>query len=215
MKFAELMPGPGLQCAIIGQTGSGKSIWLEKMIRYFDTQGLDGYRYPSLLVDYKHDMTFNRVGNIVTKGRDIASSIKKGGVTIYRPTGDEARDADYQDEILEWVYQHQSMILSVDESKKLSRNPLVIGQGLDDICTRGRSKDILRMFGMQRPTGVARITLSESTIFYVRFVVDKRDRQVIAGFSDESQAEKVPDKYGMRVTDIAKRRTWYFPHTPR
>lgn len=215
MKFGELMPRKGEQCAVIGQTGTGKSIWIEKMLRWFDSNGLDGYRYPSLLFDYKYDSTFSGLGNIVSKGKDIAASIRKYNITIYRPKGPEARDAEYQDEILEWCYQHEGMIVTVDESRKLTNNPLVIGQGLDDICTRGRSKDILRIFGMQRPTRVARITLSESNMFYVRRVVDKRDRQTIAGFSDESQIDKIYDKFGMRVTDINKNKTWYFPHTPR
>ena len=208
MDFMQMVPNPDEQGSVIGQTGSGKSVWTKKLIvPYIGKRQI-------IILDPKHDDIWNGLGTIVSNPDKIWKlKFPKTEVVIYRPDGDLASDYDAYDDIFEQVYQEGNRLLVVDETRKVVKNAQSYGKGLDDLCTRGRKRECTRIFGMQRPVEIPRICLSESTKFYVRYVVDRRDRETIAGFSNEEIRKEVPDRYGMYYVDIRNRIVKYFSKT--
>lgn len=207
--FENLVPESDEQIVSIGQNGRGKSAWLKMIsIPYIGIRQI-------VVIDSKHDSIWNGFGKIVTTPTALYRiEFPKTPVAVYRPQGELAHDYDAYDDIFEWIYERENTVVVVDETGKVVKDARTVGKGLDDMCTRGRKRDILRMFGVQRPSGVPRIIFSEASRFYVKSVIDQRDRDTVAGFSDESLKLKIPDRYGMRYCNTKTGEAIYFPKVP-
>ena len=210
VKFDDIMPGLGEQATIIGQNGRGKSVWLKKMVEHYR-----GVR-QIIVVDEKQDDIWDGIGEIVKNGLRLPRyPFPKYDVLVWRPDGEQADDFDLKDSVFEWIYQRGHTVLAVDEAARAAKSPLSPGRGLNDLNMRGRKRDITRLYGMQRASNVPRTMISESRRFYVKAVVDKRDREIIAAFAGPRAKEPIPDQYGMLYVDIAKDKTFYFPNPPK
>jgi hypothetical protein len=210
MDFYNLLPSPTEQVTVVGQTGSGKSVWLKKLLIPYIT------KRQIIIIDSKHDDVWNGMGKIVKTPQEIyRQKFKKVPVVVYRPEGSYGADYGVYDEIFEWVYNRGNTVIAVDESGKVVKNANSMGKGLDDITTRGRKREILRVFGMQRPVNVPRVMLSESSRFYVKYVVDQKDRDRLAEFGGPFLKSEIEDRWGMKYVNIATRERYYFPNPPK
>ncbi len=207
--FYNMLPKPSEQVDVIGQNGSGKSAWMKHLLTPYI-----GIR-QIVLLDSKHDDIWDGFGDIYYSP-DKLMRIKwpEIKVAIYRPEGDLGNDYDAYDAIFEWVYERGNTVLAVDETGKVVKNANTIKKGLDDVTTRGRKREILRMFGMQRPSGMPRVIYSETSRFYVKYVLDSRDRDTIAEFAGPYVKEEIPDQFGMKYINIKTREKMYFPNPP-
>ena len=207
----KLVPTPSEQCVVLGQTGRGKSSWIKKLITpYFGKR-------QQIIIDVKHDDIWDKYGVSVGHPNDLmrlAKDFQKYPSLIYRPEGDLAKDYEAYDDIFSWIYDRWHTLVVVDETSAIVKNAIDVGRGLNDITTRGRKREITRIFGSQRPTGCPRVIFSESSKFFVKAIIDKRDRDTVAGFSDERMKEPIEDTYGMKYCDTKTGFYTYFPKVP-
>lgn len=209
IKFEILVPEPGEQATIAGQTGSGKSVWMRHLARAYY-----GW-FQVLIIDEKHETVWDGEGAVVRSARQLEHQpFPQVPVVVWRPEHEESLDYDLKDAVLEWLYRRGNTVLVVDEAARLADGPNGGGVGLFDITQRGRSRRITRLFGMQRPLNVPRVMISESRRFYIRRVVDQRDRDVIAAFTGPVIKQSIPDRWGMWYVDTATGESIYFAKTP-
>lgn len=210
ISFTHLMPTLGEQATIIGQTGRGKSVWLRKMVEHYR-----GIR-QIIVIDEKQDDTWDGCGEIIRQGLRLPRfQFPKFDCLVWRPDGEQADDYDLKDGIFEWIYQRGHTVLAVDEAARAAKSPLSPGRGLNDLNMRGRKRDITRLYGMQRASNVPRTMISESQRYFIKAVVDKRDREIISSFAGERAKKPIPDQYGMLYIDVARDESWYFPKPPQ
>lgn len=96
---------------------------------------------------------------------------------------------------LERVWQHGGWTVYIDELFYVTKM-LGLGLMVERLLTQGRSKGISVVCGMQRPTGITRYAISEST-HVVSFFLEGRDRKVLgeAGASIVADAGETLGKY--------------------
>ena len=211
MDFLDMVPDDDEQAVAIGQNGTGKSNWLKIVVVPYR------FKRQIIVIDAKHDDIWDGFGVIVNtpeKLFKLADKFDDNPVLVYRPSGELADDYDAYDDIFSWVYDRWYTVLVVDEATKVIEFPGKLRKGLSDICTRGRKRHILRLFGTQRPTGTPRIIFSEAKRFYIKDVIDDRDREIMSKFAGPSARLPIPDQFGMRYINTALKQSIYFPQVP-
>ena len=209
LRLSDLIPQPGEKIAVLGQNGSGKTTGIKRLLgAYFGRQQI-------LILDLKVDPAWNRLGHIVRKFEALGRlPFPRFPVLVFRPTGPDAHDLAMLDRFFEWVYQRGNTVLVIDEVTQVVAGPTNYGPGFNDLLTRGRIRSCTVFLGSQRPAFCPRICWSESTRFFIFYLVDKRDRQTIAGFSSERAGEEIPDRHGFLYVNTRERVTRYFRRMP-
>lgn len=206
----ELVPEDDEQIVVIGQTGTGKSNFLKMIIVPYIR------KRQIVVIDAKHDDVWDNTGLVVSTPDKLykeAEKFETNPVLIYRPSGVLASDYEAYDDIYQWVYDRWYTVIATDETTKVTE-ALKLRQGLDDITTRGRKRHILRAFGIQRPTGCARVVFSEAQRFYIKNVIDRRDRETVSAFAGEYAKLPIETRFGMRYINIKNGDRRYFPEVP-
>ena len=207
VKMSQLALRSGERGVLIGQTGSGKT-WFAKAM-------LGAYigRRQCIVVDTKGDSSFNRLkgASYVTTLRGVQrAKFPRVPIVVWRPHGAEAADFDIFDNFYSWIYERGNTVVLIDEVTQTVQSPTSFGKGFNDVVCRGRVRNLIVLYGTQRPVLLPRIIFSESTRFYVFYITDKRDRQTVAGFTNPALEREIPDRHGLMYFNIKTREVAYY-----
>jgi hypothetical protein len=155
-RNAMVLPTLKQRVAVIGKTGSGKSVfglWLLSRAA-FDLQ-------PFVIVDYKHEDIVKQIDYARVIG--FNETPKHPGIYILRP-GKPTAETDKAVEDFIWnLWERGGTGLFFDETAELPKH---YGKGaVHAVLTQGRSKRIPVIACTQRPSGVAPAIFTEADFF--------------------------------------------------
>jgi DNA helicase HerA-like ATPase len=206
-KLSELAPRSGERAVVIGQTGCGKTWFVRSML------GAYRGRRQIVIIDSKHDPALNRLKGArycATLSAVERSRFPRWPIVVWRPQGVDANDYETFDRFYAWLYARGNTVAYIDEVAQTVQGPTSYGPGFNDLVCRGRVRGLVVIYGTQRPVLLPRIIFSESSRFFVFYIVDKRDRQTIAAFSDPQLETIVPDRHGFWYMNVKTREVSYF-----
>ena len=185
----EIVPGEGERGLIVGQTGSGKTAlatWMNERRP----------RAPILIYDTKGDPKFERMPrSAVTPDEHMLGAMIEDpelDYVIWRPDVRIAHDTEKLDDVLLHHYDNWQADAYLDELRSFCTSGRA-GPGLMALYTRGRSRGISTVGGVQRPAWVSRDAMSEAQHFYIFDMVDQKDRkrmaEIVPGFDQLPRVE--------------------------
>jgi hypothetical protein len=199
-KNVPRLPGAKHRLAIIGRTGSGKTV---AALWHLSQRNIDAV--PWIIVDFKGDENINSIENAQHVGMDIELSAKSKGLYIVHPLpGDE----EHLEHLLWKIWERGNTGLYVDEAYMVDKS-----KGFQAILTQGRSKRIPVIALAQRPVWCSRFMFSEADFIQVFNLNDKRDKQTVESFMPVDLDEPMDD-YNSRYYDIGKNKLWRFEPVP-
>lgn len=172
----------GEHCLVVGQTGSGKSVCLQHLIR-------QSIIAPVFILDSKIDPGFMSLarpdettviisGGILEFEKYIKKPVyKMADYIVIRPPTDEIEEPFLMDKYLLLIHNHikTKCLIVVDELYMIHRNGRS-GPGLNAALTRGRSKGHNLLGATQRPAWVSQFCISEPTHYFIFRLLKKEDR---------------------------------------
>ena len=189
---------PGQHLAVIGETGSGKSTLVSKVLlptrTYFVVMRtkMDDVRFPV---------------QIVTKHARTIADQRYDRIEL-RPEPKRSTQAAELQKAYELVYKQGGWTVYNDERFYIE-DILRIKEPLNMLTTQGRGKKLTMVDGAQRPTGISRFVLSQAT-HVVCFGIEPEDARTLASRTSGALAELCLDlrhhefAWWNRIT----RRTW-------
>ena len=176
-------PKAGEHVLCVGQTGSGKSVLLQELIKSATIA-------PIFILDSKCDdgfLALNRPdedleifdGGILAFSKLIKQPPRKiATYLVIRPPVDEVTDPDILDAYITLIHQYYKghCIIVIDELYMLHKNGRA-GTGLSGALTRGRSKGHSLYGATQRPSWISRFCISEMSHYYIFRLMEVDDRK--------------------------------------
>jgi hypothetical protein len=210
---------PDERWAIVGKTGSGKSVFA----RWIDAQY---YRagWPIVIIDPKKRYVDTSVGEtyastpseatIARPFRNDGTLVEGCRVQIYLPTFPAIRDTTL-DKLLFSVLEHGGMVLHIEDLSQMateSKWPLGFSANLQD----GRAADIVMLNLAQQPVGIPTAIAKNTENFAFFRLVSPVDRARAAAYiGDErlTQGRPIPQRYFWYYREGADRATLMSPLT--
>lgn len=198
------LPGPTDRTAIVGRTGTGKTV---AAIWHLSEQ--DFNERPWVMLNFKNDALINQIERAERIGLNrvpVEPGIYKIDVTPYS-----------SDQLPAWfrqVWEQGNIGLLIDEGYRI--NPR--DEWFNACLTQGRSKQISMIILSQRPVWLSRFVLSEATYIQVFDLTHKEDEDVVRGYirDDERQDEldkPLPPFYSFYY-DVARKQLDVFAPVP-
>lgn len=173
------LPGHDKRTAIIGSTGSGKTV-----LACFILAHTDWHRRPCYVLDYKGDDLILDIGM-----QDINVNLpppRKPG--LYRvPLIPEIND-EALTQFLWRVWRNENAIIYIDEGYMIANN----NAAYKALLTQGRSKNIQMITLVQRPVFCTKFVFSEANHFYVMRLQTEDDRKVVSGYLNGTPIDRLP-----------------------
>jgi hypothetical protein len=193
------LPNSSQRIAIVGRTGSGKTVaglWhLSKT--NFDT-------HPWVIIDYKTDEHINAIER--AEKIDLSSVPKRKGIYIVHPLPSQEEEVT---EFLWKIWQQENTGIYVDEGYMLGKN-----KAFETCLVQGRSKHIPMIVLSQRPVWISRFVFSESDFFQIFHLNDERDRKTVEAFIPVDMDDRLPDYYS-RYYDVGRDSLVTFSPVPK
>jgi energy-coupling factor transporter ATP-binding protein EcfA2 len=177
----------GEHVSVVGDTGTGKSYLIRALIRPRE--------YVVFLRTKSDDIKLPGYDR-----RTKASAMNDLSLTriLLQPDGNSKRaQANEAWNMLDIAWQHGGWTIVIDELWYAVR--LGLAEPIERLLTQGRSKGISVVCGMQRPVGVTRFAMAESTHMFT-FVLEGRD---IKTFAEASTPRIVPAIQQLREHNFA------------
>ncbi len=167
---------PGQHLAVIGQTGQGKSTVIEWLLKQ--------RQYVLILKSKPDDIEYEG-----TKLVKEAASLKsqRQWRWVLEPT--YSKQATEFEKAYELVWREGGWTVDIDELY-YHNDMLKIKEPINRLLTQGRSKGISVVCGMQRPSGVTRFAVGEST-HVLSFQLEGRDASIFRDATSRSAADAV------------------------
>lgn len=171
MRLSELVPAKTDRAAIVGMTGSGKTV----LTRY-----LLEYRQFVVVCDPKRRVNWPGY-KVCTSLRALVSA--KGNKLVYRPNHDALKgwatgDDQELERFFEWVYLRGNTTLYVDETYLVTRGE-EMPRFYHACLTQGRELGVETWSATQRPMNVPQVVLSEAEHFYAFRLNMPQDRRKV------------------------------------
>lgn len=177
------LPSIGERAFICGQTGSGKTAFAVWTLRRLDYG-------PVIIYDTKEEEKFPALPKSVVvhdfdKIKEYMND-EEFDYIVFRPSSSDLTDSNRLDDYLHRHYaEYQHSVAYIDEIYSFHNNGRA-GKGLIALLTRGRSRGITTIMSTQRPAWISRFTVTETQLFYIFRLVDRKDAlrlsDVIPGF---------------------------------
>jgi DNA helicase HerA-like ATPase len=190
------LPAPGEHTAIMGRTGSGKTVfgaWLlsEKQLMH----------KPTIIFDYKGDEILNGI----TRTREIENYQipREPGLYILHASPDENEAVE---RYLMKIWAAENIDIYIDEGYMLPDE-----NGFSNILTQGRSKGIGVTTLSQRPVAINRFVFSEASHVVQFHLNDRRDLKTVGEFTPQGFSEWIPQtpEFGGLTRLPAFHARWY------
>lgn len=212
------MINKGEHVIIAGQTGSGKSVMLQELLRkattapviVLDSKIDDGF----LSLNVSHETLEIFSGGIAAYRKYIKKPVRRlPDYLIIRPPVNEVTDPTVLDEYLQATYNllRGGCVMAVDELYMIHDGGRA-GNGLVSFLTRGRSANKSFYGATQRPRWVSRFCFSEATHYFIFKLMEKADRASLQhiGYSKE----KVLDNFHFFYYGVKENKQGYFKPIP-
>ena len=194
------MIAAGKHAVIVGQNGSGKSQQLITLARENKQQ--------VIIFDTKLDDDFLSINStkqklVVANGyREFVKALRenKFDYLIVRPQKFEISEPKALDNYLDYLTDFKNLSIFIDEAYPFHTSGGRCYEGLLALLTRGRSSKLSVIACTQRPSWVSNFIFSEASYFYIYRLVEKKDRQRVAGFAPYNA--EIPPKFHFYYYDL-------------
>lgn len=162
------LPGPTDRTAIVGRTGSGKTvaaIWILSQSD-FDER-------PWIILDYKHDELINAISRAEPTTYEELPDLPGVYILTVLP-GEESR----VDEWFKKVWERENLGILIDEGYMIDPR----SQWFNACLTQGRSKRIQMVILSQRPVWLSRFVFSEADFFCAYDLTHVKDQEKVAEY---------------------------------
>jgi hypothetical protein len=194
------LPGPRDRIAIIGPTGSGKTVaalW-HLSLSNFNTK-------PWIVIDPKIDENIASIEGLEEIGVNDEKLPRHPGIYVVHPIPSQL---DELDDMLLRVWQQENIGVYCDEGYMNAK-----GAGFLACVTQGRSKRVPMIILAQRPVFISRFVFSESQFFQMFNLEDDRDMDTIRSFVKGIPQDPLPQYYSW-YRDVIKRKTYRMKPVP-
>jgi hypothetical protein len=198
------LPGPRDRIAIIGPTGSGKTV---AALWHLANSNFD--RKPWLIVDPKIDSNIEQIDNVIEIG--IGDKLPKHpGLYIVHPLPGEMR---LLDDMFMRIWEHENIGIYCDEGYMNAD-----GDGFLACLTQGRSKRVPMIILAQRPVFISRFVWSESQFFQAFNMTDEDDLKKLMRFmraKNGSMSERTLPDFHSWYFDVNRKMLSVFKPVPK
>lgn len=197
------LPGPTHKTAIVGRTGSGKTV-----AAVWHLSNADFDERPWIILDYKNDELINSIERAELIEYDELPS--EPGIYILKVMpGDEER-------IEEWfrqVWERENLGVLIDEGYMIDPR----SQWFNACLTQGRSKKISMIILSQRPVWLSRFVFSEADFFQIFDLTHVKDMDKVREYirdDERLQLEHPLAPYHSFFYDVGRRQLETFGPVP-
>lgn len=148
---------------VAGKTGSGKTVLVERMLRYYPYVVVADFKGRLRWPGYERCRTLDALG------------AAKGTHLIYAPVWEEFRDPEATESFYEWIFRRGNCIVCTDEARMIAERGR-IPEFYHASLIQGRELGIGVWSLSQRPMGLEQAILSESDRFYIFHLSLGQDR---------------------------------------
>lgn len=186
------LPQLGERALVVGQTGSGKSVFEKWLLEHHDNS-------PIVIYDTKIEPKFDslKASHIVSSVAQANEAIDDDTVdyVIFRPSISVSGDPQALDNLLLYHYHNWNNVSCFIDELYPFVNAGRAGEGLRALLTRGRSRAITTVMCSQRPKWVSLFAITEAQKYYIFRLVQRRDRQALEEVIPDFSDLPVPPKY--------------------
>lgn len=197
------LPNDKQRLAILGRTGSGKSL---AALWHLSNRNFD--RKPWIVVDFKTDEHINAIEKAQYIGVDEKIP-KHAGIYIVQP---HPQDGDGLADFLRKIWEKENVGIWIDEGYMMSEDSNV-DKRFVSLLTQGRSKRIPMIVLSQRPVWISRFVFSESDFFQIFHLQDERDVKTITSFIPKGSYRRMPDFHSIYF-DVGRNRVDFLSPVP-
>lgn len=173
------IPSNDNRTAIVGATGSGKSV---AEMWHLSMRDVD--RRPYVIFNWKNDKGIDGIPHARHIG--LEEIPLKPGVYVYHPTPEV--DDDDVDNILWEIWDREKIGVVVDEGYMVPKN----SPSFRALLVQGRSKEIPMITLSQRPVHMDRFVFSESEFFQIFRLQHDDDRKTVQKFIPQAVGRRLP-----------------------
>lgn len=184
------MPTAADRTAVLGHTGSGKSVMAAWLLSWADFD-----KRPWVVIDYKGEDIYRdpRIRHHIREIK-LANRPRRPGLYIVRPLPDER---DEVEDFLWGIWRRGKTGLLVDEGYMLPMPSR--GGAVDALLTQGRSKRVPMIVCSQRPRKMNPNVFLQANYFFVYDLIGDDDRDTLKGLARIDW--KNPDAHGGPLGD--------------
>jgi GTPase SAR1 family protein len=191
VEFDKLMPGPTDRALFVGQTGCGKTTLAQRMLN-----SIHGRRI--MVFDLKRDLLWpgwKRFRHLA----EVIAAVKKGEMRIiYAPADKEFDSPEYYDAFFKLCFRlggHGGCIVYIDEVT-LCTNGAHMPRYYKACVQQGRGLGVSVWTATQRPSGIPKNLRTETENFYLFYLQDDKDRDVVEGLTKlGDELQDLPDHH--------------------
>lgn len=171
------LPGPTHKTAIVGRTGSGKTI---AALWHLSNADID--ERPWIILDYKNDEHINAINRAELVSYESIPDLP--GVYILKVLpGDEER----VDQWFKQVWERENVGVVIDEGYMIDPR----SQWFNACLTQGRSKRISMLILSQRPVWLSRFVFSEADFFQVFDLTHVKDMDKVREYVRDDERHQL------------------------
>jgi hypothetical protein len=182
---------PDERGAIIGQTGTGKSVLATQLLLASKCKRI-------CIIDPKGMFNFGDIEVVTNPARAIRGKLDK---FIYRPKAENLTDLSGYDAIYKYCYDKGDFLIYTDDILGVmsrTRYPHYL-----QVCYQmGRAKGISMLSAFQRPAWVPLFLCSEASKFFLFHLTVKTDIQRVQQFVTDYYPDRLNDKFTFMFFDI-------------
>jgi hypothetical protein len=197
------LPGPTHRVAIVGRTGSGKTV-----AAIWHLSKADFTERPWILLDYKNDELINGIERAEVVTYDELPELP--GVYILKVMpGDE----EHIEEWFRQVWERENLGILIDEGYMIDPR----SQWFNACLTQGRSKRIEMIILSQRPVWLSRFVFSEADFFQIFDLTHVKDMDKVREYirdDERLQLERPLAPYHSYFYDVGRRQLETFGPVP-
>jgi DNA helicase HerA-like ATPase len=197
------LPGPTHKTAIVGRTGSGKTV-----AAVWHLSNADFDERPWVILDYKNDEVINAIERAEPLAYDELPEYP--GIYILKVIpGDEEKISDW----FRSVWERENMGVFIDEGYMIDPRD----DWFNACLTQGRSKKISMIILSQRPVWLSRFVFSEADFFQVFDLTHSKDMDKVREYirdDDTYQLDKPLEPFHSYYYDVGRRQLKTFGPVP-